>query len=111
MTLCKAGIADKAFFALADNRRNRCCDDALCQQNSRQVGQILVEDTELPQIEIAAILYAEWKFISNRTDFRTKALTENYIGYGCALSLVSAVIFALVAILFNKFSERMKNVY
>lgn len=33
------------------------------------------------------------------------------IGYGCALSLVSAVIFALVAILFNKFSERMKNVY
>ena len=44
MTLCKAGIADKAFLALADYRCDWFRDDALCQQNSRQVGQILVED-------------------------------------------------------------------
>jgi len=43
--------------------------------------------TELPQIEIAAILYAEWKFISNRTDFRTKALTENYSKYCLAVEV------------------------
>ena len=40
----KAGIADKAFFALADYRCDWFRDDVLCQQNSRQVGQILVED-------------------------------------------------------------------
>ena len=44
MSLRKAGIADKAFFALADYRCDWFRDDVLCQQNSRQVGQILVED-------------------------------------------------------------------
>ena len=36
----KAGIADKAFFALADNGCDGCGDDTLVQQNSGQVGQI-----------------------------------------------------------------------
>ena len=34
--------------------------------------------TELPEIKIAVVLYAEWKPVSNRAGFRTKGLSENY---------------------------------
>ena len=43
----KAGITDKAFFALADNSGDGVADDALSQQNSGQVGQILCKDSVL----------------------------------------------------------------
>ena len=43
----KAGIADKALFALADNGCDGCGDDTLVQQNSGQVGQILCKDSVL----------------------------------------------------------------
>ena len=33
------------------------------------------------------------------------------LGYGCAMALVTTVIFAAVAFLYNKFSNRMKNLY
>lgn len=43
--------------------------------------------TELPQIEIAVILYAEWKSVSNWIHFRAKALTENYSKYCLAVEV------------------------
>ena len=43
----KAGIADKAFFALADNGCDGCCNDTFVQQDSGQVGQILSKDSVL----------------------------------------------------------------
>ena len=46
-SLGKAGIADKTLFALADNGCDGCGDDALVQQNSGQVGQILCKDSVL----------------------------------------------------------------
>lgn len=33
------------------------------------------------------------------------------LGYGCALSLVTTIIFAVVAIVYNKLSEKMKTIY
>ena len=43
----KAGIADKAFFALADNGCDGCGNDTFVQQDSGQVGQILSKDSVL----------------------------------------------------------------
>lgn len=33
------------------------------------------------------------------------------LGYGCALSLVTTIIFAVVAIVYNKLSDKMKTIY
>ena len=43
----KAGIADKTLFALADNGCGGCGDDTFVQQDSGQVGQILIENSIL----------------------------------------------------------------
>ena len=33
------------------------------------------------------------------------------IGYGCALSLITSIILALVALGYSKLSEKMQNIY
>jgi raffinose/stachyose/melibiose transport system permease protein len=55
---------------------------------------------------LTVMSYLTKQFVPGFTDATTPAL-----GYGCAMSLITTIIFAIIAIVYNKFSKRMGAVY
>ncbi len=57
---------------------------------------------------MTVMAYLTKKFVPG---FTTDSVSNLPLGYGCAMSLCTTVIFAIIAILYNKLSGKMKDVY
>ena len=55
---------------------------------------------------ICEVVFAVYYFVPG---FAETAMPQ--LGYGCAMSLLTTILFAFISLGYNKFSHKMKNIY